>query len=43
MLKSKKSFLLGTTNLLIKTHKSTNADMIIDLDKNLIEYVNPNL
>lgn len=37
-LKTKESYLIGTTNLLIKTHKNTQADMLVDVDKSTIEF-----
>ena len=37
-LKNKESYLIGTTNLLIKTHKNTQADMLVDVDKSTIEF-----
>ncbi|EGR31580.1 hypothetical protein IMG5_106320 [Ichthyophthirius multifiliis] len=38
-----KSYLIGTTSQLIKTHKKTQADLIIDLDQNSIIYQNENI
>lgn len=38
-----KSYLVGTTSLLIRDHKKTKSDIIVDLDLNQIIYQNDNV
>lgn len=38
-----KGYLIGTTNQLIRSHKKTGADLVVDLDTNTLIYSNESI